>query len=240
MIAATLSHRAARNFALGMFLLHVAGLAFSATAMDTPIVVATNTYSAFSTSLTNGQWVYVDADPAAGSPIRATQRSLGYREVDYKSQVPATLFFNAAAPTTNGDTVTYDYTAQVNKTNLVGFWVSKDLPIIVGGRQGLSPTGIHTTAGCSRPPAPSDNGSRARTHRDRPHRGELLRRLRRLQPVTMRGGPAVAENNALRRKRWRSTYAGRADCAKSRPILPGGARHAERHLTPTTNSRDTN
>ena len=122
---------------------------------DTVIVVGTNTYSAFSTALTNGQWVYVDADPAAGSPVRATQRALGYREVDYKSAVPATLYFNAVTPATNGGTVTYDYSAQVNKTNLVGFWVAKDLPIIIGPDGNAYITdGHHTTAGYFSPASP--------------------------------------------------------------------------------------
>ena len=35
------------------------------------IVVTTNTYHAFRTDLPGGAWVFVDADPAAGSPVRA-------------------------------------------------------------------------------------------------------------------------------------------------------------------------
>ncbi len=47
------------------------------------VVVTTNTYNAFRTDLPSGASVFVDADPAAGSPVRATQRCLGYREVQY-------------------------------------------------------------------------------------------------------------------------------------------------------------
>src|SRR5207249_11631730 len=93
-----------------------------AEAQEPIIVIGTNTYSAYRTDLAPGAWVYVDADSAGVTPVRAMQRSLGYREVDYKSAVYPTLYFNGATPTTNGATVTYDYTAQANNTpNLVGF-----------------------------------------------------------------------------------------------------------------------
>ena len=125
-------------------------LKFSAAIASLPAVVqvGANTYSAYDTTLTNGQWVYVDSDPAAGSPVRATQRSLGYREVDYKKQVPPTLFFSAVSPTTNSGVLVYDYTAQANSTNLVGFWAAKDVPIVIG-TDGLAyiTDGHHTTAG---------------------------------------------------------------------------------------------
>src|SRR5260221_13383862 len=78
-------------------------------ALEPLILVGTNSYSAYRTDLTPGSWVYVDADPAAATPVRATQRSLGYREVEYKSAVPRTLYFSPVSPTTNGDIVTYDY-----------------------------------------------------------------------------------------------------------------------------------
>lgn len=128
----------------------VDSLRFSASPTNQAAViqVGANTYSAYDTTLTNGQWVYVDSDPAAGSPVRATQRSLGYREVDYKKQVPPTLFFNAVSPTTNNGVLVYDYTAQANTTNLVGFWAAKDVPIVIG-TDGLAyiTDGHHTTAG---------------------------------------------------------------------------------------------
>ena len=67
--------------------------------------VGSNVYSAFSTTLTNGNWVYLDADPFADSPLRATQRSLGYREVDYKAAVYPTLSFAPVVPATAAPTV---------------------------------------------------------------------------------------------------------------------------------------
>src|SRR5439155_11730659 len=90
------------------------------------ILVGTNHYHPFRTDLAPGMWVYVDADPAGATPVRTMQRSLGYREVDYKSAVFLTLSFGAATATTNGVLVTYDYSAQTNKTDLVGYWVIKD------------------------------------------------------------------------------------------------------------------
>src|SRR5205823_12201350 len=99
---------------------------------DINIVVTNRIYAAFNTSLTAGTYVYVDADPAAGSPVRATQRSLGYREVDYKSQVPGALFFSPVTPVLSGNHITYDYSTQALKTNTVGFWVDKDVPILIG------------------------------------------------------------------------------------------------------------
>ncbi len=119
------------------------------------VVVTTNTYNAFRTDLPSGASVFVDADPAAGSPVRATQRCLGYREVQYKSAVFPTLAFSPVTPTTNGSVVTYDYSAQLNKTNTVGFWVSKDVPVVIGP-DGLAyiTDGHHTTAGYLAPLSP--------------------------------------------------------------------------------------
>ena len=120
------------------------------------IQVSNNTYAAYSTDLTNGAWVYVDADSAGATPVRAMQRSLGYREVDYKSAVYPTLYFNQVAPVTNGATVTYDYTLQGSKgTNLVGFWAAKDTPVIIGpdGNPYIT-DGHHTTAGYLAPLSP--------------------------------------------------------------------------------------
>ena len=112
------------------------------------ITVTNRVYSSYRPDLTGGTYVYVDADVMAGSVVRATQRALGYREVDYKSQVPATLFFSQAAPTTNGNTITFDYSAQAAKTNQVGFWVDKDVPILIGPDGNAYITdGHHTTAG---------------------------------------------------------------------------------------------
>ena len=126
----------------------VLGAMQRAVADEVVVAVTNRVYRAFGNDLTNGAWVYVDADPAAGSPLRATQRSLGYREVDYKSQVPATLSFSQAVPTTNAGVITYDYSAQAAKTKQVGFWVDKDLPIIIGP-DGLAyiTDGHHTVAG---------------------------------------------------------------------------------------------
>jgi len=124
-------------------------------AQDPIILVGTTNYSAFRADLAPGSWVYVDADSAGATPVRAMQRSLGYREVDYKSAVYPTLYFSAVTPTTNGATVTYDYTAQANKTNLVGFWASKDVPVIIGsdGKPYIA-DGHHTTAGYLAPLSP--------------------------------------------------------------------------------------
>jgi phosphodiesterase/alkaline phosphatase D-like protein/2',3'-cyclic-nucleotide 2'-phosphodiesterase (5'-nucleotidase family) len=116
--------------------------------LDVKVKVGANLYSRFSTDLTPGSWVYIDADPLAKSPLRATQRSLGYREVTYKAAVYPTLTFNPVTPTTNGAVVTYDYSAQSAKTATVGFWAAKDLPIIVGPDGNAYITdGHHTTAG---------------------------------------------------------------------------------------------
>ena len=124
-------------------------------AEDPFVVVGTNKYSAFRPDLPRGGLVYVDADPAGATPVRATQRALGYREVDYKSAVYATLAFQAVAPTTRGMTVAYDYSAQANRTNLVGFWVAKNVPVLIApdGRPYIA-DGHHTTAGYLAPQSP--------------------------------------------------------------------------------------
>ncbi len=95
-------------------------------------------------------WVWLNADNnAANTPLRATQRSLGYREVDYKSLFSAQLALTQVAPTTVGNVTIFDYSGQNNKaTDLVGFWRSKDLPIIIGPDGNAYITdGHHTTAG---------------------------------------------------------------------------------------------
>ena len=113
------------------------------------LVVGTNTYAEFAPNLAPGTKVYLDTDPLAGSAIRATQRSLGYREVDYKQLFFRTLYFNAVTPATNQGIVTYDYSAQAaTSTNLVGYWTGKDLPVLIGPDGNAYITdGHHTTAG---------------------------------------------------------------------------------------------
>ena len=123
---------------------------------DDPVIrISTTNYQAYRTSRAAGDWVYVDADSAGETPVRAMQRSLGYREVDYKSAVYPMLHFSAVVPTTNGTTVTYDYSAQANKTNLAGFWAIKDVPVIIGpdGNPYIA-DGHHTTAGYLAPLSP--------------------------------------------------------------------------------------
>jgi hypothetical protein len=59
-------------------------------------------------------------------------------------------------PTTNGATIAYNYTAQVNKsTNVVGYWVDKDHPVTVGpDAKAYISDGHHTTAGYMAPNDP--------------------------------------------------------------------------------------
>lgn len=121
-------------------------------------VITTERYRPFSTvaaSLPPGaapanSWVYLNTDNlTANTDIRATQRSLGFREVDYKAFVSAALTLAPVTPTTASGITTYDYTAQNNeKANLVAFWKEKDLPIIIGpdGKAYIT-DGHHTTAG---------------------------------------------------------------------------------------------
>jgi autotransporter-associated beta strand protein len=93
-------------------------------------------------------WLNVD-DLVANTELRATQRSLGFREVVYKGVVSAALTLNAVKPTTTGDITRYDYSEQNNKgTNLVAFWKEKDLPIVIGpDAKAYITDGHHTTAG---------------------------------------------------------------------------------------------
>lgn len=119
------------------------------------MTVATNYYAPFSTRLTPGAWVYVDADPAANSPVRATQRALGYREVDYKAALYPTLDFRPATPATNGPVITYDDSGQAGSTNTVGYWAAKDAPIIVGpDGQAYISDAHHTSASYLAPASP--------------------------------------------------------------------------------------
>jgi len=113
------------------------------------VKVDVNVYQPFNISLTNGTWVYLEADPANASPLRATQRSLGYREVDYKATMFSFLRFTQVAPSNTGAGVMYDYTAQKTKgTYTVGYWKDKDLPVMVGPDGNAYITdGHHTSAG---------------------------------------------------------------------------------------------
>jgi autotransporter-associated beta strand protein len=113
-------------------------------------IKGTSTYVQYSPSLAANTkvWLNFDSNPD-NTPIRATQRFLGYREVDYKGLVSEQLALNAVTPTTVGGVTTYDYSNQSNKgTYLVGFWADKNLPIIIGpdGKAYIT-DGHHTTAG---------------------------------------------------------------------------------------------
>lgn len=140
----------ARLTAVGLLL-----LALQCLAQEPEIVVGTNRYSTYRTDLSPGSGVYLDADPDGSTPVRAMQRCLGYREVDYKSIVYPTLRFEPVTPSTNGTVVTYDYTAQAGRTNLVGYWSAKDVPVIIGsdGNPYIA-DGHHTTAGYLEPASP--------------------------------------------------------------------------------------
>ena len=115
----------------------------------------TTTYKPFSTDLpastaaaTTWTWLNADNSPA-NTDIRATQRSLGFREVDYKAIFSQQVTLSQVTPTSAGGITTYDYSAQNNKAvDLVGFWRNKDLPIIIGpdGKAYIA-DGHHTTAG---------------------------------------------------------------------------------------------
>ncbi len=118
--------------------------------VSTDTVPITTTYAPYSTSLLADTFVWTNADNSdALTDIRATQRSLGYREVDYKAIFSEKLAWSAVTPTVSGGITTYDYSAQSNKAvDLAGFWKSKDLPIIIGpdGKAYIT-DGHHTTAG---------------------------------------------------------------------------------------------
>ena len=124
-------------------------------AEEPQILVGATQFLPFRQDLPPGTAIYIDADPAAGSILRATQRCLGYREVEYKALLFSTLFYAPVLPSTNAGVVTFDYTAQTNKTNLVGFLVNKDIPVMVGpdGRAYI-PDGHHNTAGYLLPSDP--------------------------------------------------------------------------------------
>lgn len=123
-----------------------------AVAPGTPaqIQIGADTYVQYSSGLAakTKVWLNFDSNPD-NTPIRATQRFLGYHEVDYKGLVSEKLILDAVMPATSGGITTYDYSAQKTKgTYLVGFWADKNLPIIIGpdGKAYIT-DGHHTTAG---------------------------------------------------------------------------------------------
>jgi len=132
-------------------------LSLSAAHAETQIKVNGTLYRDFTTvatELAGAQpgtdiYVWLNADNvAANTSLRATQRSLGFREVDYKAKFSESLNFSQVASTTVGSNTVYDYGTQSSSTNLVGFWKSKDLPILVGTDGNAYITdGHHTTAG---------------------------------------------------------------------------------------------
>ena len=98
----------------------------------TNIVVDGVIYIPYSTNLAPGTWVWLDADPAAGSLLRATQRLVGFDEVTEKSIMFAGFAFSQVIPTTNGAAVNYDYSAQSSKNSYtVGQLVNKYDPIVI-------------------------------------------------------------------------------------------------------------
>jgi len=117
---------------------------------ENQILVNGNTYHDFNTSLATGNFVFLNADNnPANTVLRATQRSLGFREVDYKAKFSETLSLTQVAGSAVSGNTVYDYSAQNNKnTSLVGFWANKDLPIIIGtDSKAYITDGHHTTAG---------------------------------------------------------------------------------------------
>ena len=124
-----------------------------ASADETDIKVNANTYVPFSSGLPAGTNIYLNADSnGALNQVNATQRSLGYREVTYKAAFSTSLAWSPLAQaniTTSAGVTTYDYSGQSNiATDLVGFWTSKNLPIVIGpDGKAYTTDGHHTTAG---------------------------------------------------------------------------------------------
>ena len=139
-------------FALGVSLLL---LVVNGARAEVRIVVGTNTYVPFTRLAKPGTRVYIDAAPAGGTPVHAMQRSLGYREVDYKALVFASLSFTPVVAKSSGDLEVYDYSGQTGMTNLIGYWTAKNVPILVGpdGEPYIA-DGHHTTAGYLSPMSP--------------------------------------------------------------------------------------
>jgi len=116
------------NTASGSFYVNVVN-----TNATTNIVVNGRIYLPYATNLAVNTWVWIDADPTNGSPMRATQRLLGEREVTEKGIFFSSLNFTQVTPTTTGNTVTYDYSAQSSKKSYtVGQLANKYDPIVIG------------------------------------------------------------------------------------------------------------
>ncbi len=123
----------------------------------TNIVVGTNTYVPFTLTAAAGDKVFLEADPALGKGVRAMQRSLGYREVEYKGLAFSRLAFAPVDPLTNGSALVYDYTSQTNSaTNLIGALTGKKMPLLIGpdGNAYIA-DGHHTVAGYLMPSNPA-------------------------------------------------------------------------------------
>ena len=151
----------------------------SATEIDisvtsTAATPVTTVYTPFSATMdaTTGVHVWLDANTdSTVTDLRATQRELGFREVAYK----AALFSKLGNVAAGNTSVTIDPTADqsgittvaytgvdTNKktaTTAVGYWVAKDVPIVIGvdGKAYIT-DGHHTTAGflASTPATPVD------------------------------------------------------------------------------------
>jgi len=121
---------------------------------STLLYINGNYYQPFSAGLAVGTKVWIDVGTSS-SVVRATQRSLGYREVDYKKQFFLSLSFTGVTPDTDafGNKI-YNYSALSSdgtlstSSTLAGYLVKKNLPII-SGTDGLAyiTDGHHTTAG---------------------------------------------------------------------------------------------
>ena len=122
---------------------------------EVQIVVGTNTYRPFTPLAKPGDKVFIDASPSGKTPVHAMQRSLGYREVDYKALVFASLGFEPVAPKMAEAVEVFDYSAQVGMTNLIGYLTAKNVPILIGpdGEPYIA-DGHHTTAGYLSPLSP--------------------------------------------------------------------------------------
>ena len=115
---------------------------------STLLYVNGNYYQPFSAGLAVGTKVWIDMG-TANSVVRPTQRSLGYREVDYKRQFFLSLSFTGVTADTDafGNKV-YNYGTLSTSSTLAGYLVKKNLPIIAGpDRNAYITDGHHTTAG---------------------------------------------------------------------------------------------
>jgi len=101
-------------------------------------------------------WLSASTDSSA-TPLRATQRELGFREVDYKAKLFSLLGnvpdANTSTVSNNGiTTVTFGSSTAINATKnstyAIGYWVGKDVPVVIGPDGNAYITdGHHTTAG---------------------------------------------------------------------------------------------